>query len=436
MEATGVVIVGAGPTGLSMALEAARFGVPFRIVDRSAEPAGGSRAVALHARTLELLEAAHLTEKLLPFGHRIAGARTISASGSPADVSFADLPSDYPFAAIVPQDVTERAMIVRLHELGITIERSTQLVRLTQEDDAVHAVLEGPDGTETIRAAFVAGCDGRDSTVRALVDAGLAEERPAERYAIADAVLRTALPGDRIVVGGARDGVRFVAIPLPDGLWRLTFGPSSLTAPPDAAALEAALTAAGIATHIQAIDWSALYEVRPRRVARYRCGRVFLLGDAAHAQSPLGGQGLDTAIGDGINLAWKLAAVLTAGAPETLLDTYHEEREPVARALAADAVPTDASDLAGLSLAYPASRLSSNVEPLTGALRAGMRVRGHRPAGIVPQTVVAPAVEGRGAMTVVLRPDGYAGFVAPGARPDEAARYLRDVIGIAAAAAP
>ena len=209
------------------------------------------------------------------------------------------------------------------------------------------------------------------------------------------------------------------------------------------------------------VSWMANYHVHQRRVAHMRSGNAFLLGDAAHIHSPLGGQGMNSGIGDAVNLAWKLALVIRDGVAPALLDTYGEEREAVAAALLAatdygnrlafnantmvralrNAMLPVASHLplvrdrlrenvAQLRIAYPHSRLSVNGSPARRGLRAGMRVRGARPAGHRPQTIVMHPHDQQAAITLVLRPDGYAGYVSDGAHAHGAVTYLRNVIGL------
>ena len=458
-----VLICGAGPTGLSLALEFARFGVPFRIIDRSAAGAEHSQAVAVQARTLELLEACHITDRLLAVAQRVervqlnAGARTL------LEADFTELPTSYPFVAIVAQNETERIMREALEELGGRIERGITLTAFRQDADGVVAELAGLAGTERVRARFLAGCDGAHSTVRQLLDIPFAGSALPENFALADVQMDTDLPRDTLCVQLAPDGGAVVLLPMRSG-WRIVLeSPQALPDPLESETFAAALAAQQLAARQIRTDWMASYPVQQRRVAHMRTGNVFLLGDAAHIHSPLGGQGMNSGIGDAINLAWKLALVIRDGVTATLLDSYEGERGAVGRALLAAtdygnrltfnantmvralrnaALPLAAhlplvrerliENIAQLRIAYPHSPLSVNGSPARRGLRAGMRVRGARPAGHHPQTIVLHPNDRQAAITLVLRPDGFAGYVSDGAHAHGAVTYLRNVIGLRA----
>jgi 2-polyprenyl-6-methoxyphenol hydroxylase-like FAD-dependent oxidoreductase len=457
-----VLICGAGPTGLTLAIELSRFGVPFRIIDRALEPTTHSRALAVQARTLELLEACRITERVLMFAQQIrhvdvrAGERTIVA------VDLDGMPTAYSYIAMVGQDTMERTMIVCLHEQGVAVERGLTLNALQQHDDGVEVELAGEGGIERVRCRYLAACDGAHSTIRHLLDVPFSGHALPERFALADVCLETPLPRDRLTVMLGADGGAFVLIPLPD-VWRtIVESPTELPAQLGAADVQQLLDANHLPARVQTVEWTSTYHVQQRKVAHYIAGRTFFLGDAAHIHSPIGGQGMNAGIADAVNLAWKLALVVSDGVDPRILRTYHDERETVGRALLAatdygnrvalnantavralrNAVAPLATRLplvrdrlrenvAGLRVAYPYSPLSVNDVPTRRGLRAGMRVRGHRPGGYRPQPVVIPE-GGQGTMTtIVMRPDGYAGYVADGAHAGGANTYLQNVIGLA-----
>ncbi len=458
-----VLICGAGPTGMTLALELARFGVPFRIVDQALYGAQHSQALGVQARTLELLEVAHITDRLLGVAQRVAHVQIAAGSRPLVDVSFGDLPTAYPFLAMIPQRQTERVMREELEAQGIAIERGVALTALSQDPDGIDVDLAGPAGTERVRARFLAGCDGAHSAVRHHLDLAFTGYALPECFALADVRLETALTADTLRVHLAGDGGATALFPM-RGLWRiLVESPNALPDPPNAAAFQAALDAQRVPARIRDTDWMANYHVHQRRVAQLRTGNAFLLGDAAQVHSPIGGQGMNSGIGDAVNLAWKLALVVRDGVPVALLDTYAEERAAVGKALleATDysnrtafnantmvralrnAVLPVASrlplvrdrlreNIAQLRIAYPHSRLSINGSPARRGLRAGMRVRGARPAGYHPQTIVIHAHDQLAAITIVLRPDGYAGYVSDGAHAHGAVTYMRNVIGLQA----
>ncbi|HEY5349956.1 MAG TPA: FAD-dependent monooxygenase [Candidatus Lustribacter sp.] len=460
-----VLICGAGPTGMTLALELARFGVPFRIIDQALHGAEHSQALGVQARTLELLEAAHITDRLLGVAQRVAHVQIAAGSRPLIDVSFGDLPTAYPFLAMIPQRETERVMREALEAQGIAIERGVTLTAFSQDPDGIDIDLAGPTGTQRVRARFLTGCDGAHSAVRHHLDIAFAGHAPPERFALADVHLETALAADTLRVHLAADGGATALFPL-HGLWRiLVESPNALPDPPNVAAFQAALDAQSIPARIRDAVWMVDYHIHQQRVEQLRAGGAFLLGDAAHVHSPIGGQGMNSGIGDAINLAWKLALVVRDDVPVTLLDTYAEERDAVGKALleATDysnrvafnantmvralrnaVLPVAAhlplvrdrlrDNLAQLRIAYPHSRLSVNGSPTRRGLRAGMRVRGARPTGYHPQTIVMHPHDQQAAITLVLRPDGYAGYVSDGAHAHGAVTYMRNVIGLRACA--
>jgi 2-polyprenyl-6-methoxyphenol hydroxylase-like FAD-dependent oxidoreductase len=299
--------------------------------------------------------------------------------------------------------------------------------------------------------------------VRHFLDQPFAGYALPERFALADVHLDTALTPETLRVHLAADGGAVALFPL-RGAWRiLVESPNALPDPPNAETFQTALDAQGFAARIRAATWMANYHIHQRRVAHLRTGNAFLLGDAAHIHSPIGGQGMNSGIGDAVNLGWKLALVIRDDAPPSLLDTFADERGAVGKALleATDygnrmafnantmvralrnAVLPVASHLplvrdrlreniAQLRIAYPHSRLSVNGSPARRGLRAGMRVRGARPVGYRPQTIVMHPHDQQAAITLVLRPDGYAGYVSDGAHAHGAVTYLRNVIGLRA----
>jgi 2-polyprenyl-6-methoxyphenol hydroxylase-like FAD-dependent oxidoreductase len=441
----------------------ARFGVPFRIVDRAPTGAQHSQALGMQARTLELLEAAHIADRLLAAAQRVARVYVGAGAHAHVEADFADLPTSYPFIAIIPQNETEAIMRAALDAVGLAVERNVTLTALTQHADGVEADLAGPHGTERVRARFLAACDGAHSTVRHLLDLPFTGPALPERFALADVLLDTDLPLDTLRVQLATDGSAVALFPMRAG-WRIIVeSPDALPDPPQAAAFAAALAAHKIPAKIRATGWMTNYHAHQRRVAHMRVGNAFLLGDAAHIHSPIGGQGMNSGIGDAVNLAWKLALVIRDDVRPDVLDTYDEERGAVSRALltATDygnrlafntntmvralrnaALPVATKlplvrdrlreNIAQLRIAYPHSRLSVNGAPARRGLRAGMRVRGARPVGYRPQTIVMHPHDRHSAITLVLRPDGYAGYVSDGAHAQGAVTYLRNVIGLRA----
>jgi len=339
MSRTDVLIVGAGPTGLVLGNWLARLGIPFRIIDKAAEAGTTSRALAVHARTLELYRQLDLTHAVVTDGHRVP-AVNLWVKGKPeARVSFADIASDltpYPFIEMFPQDEHEKLLIQRLKSFGITVERPVELTGFTDAGDRIIAQLRGPRGDETVEAAYIAGCDGARSAVRKATGSGFPGGTYNQVFYVADA--RAAGPSVNGEVNIDLDEADFLAVfPLQgEGRVRLIG-----TVRDERARNAESLTFADISgraiehlkIQVRQVNWFSTYHVHHRVTDHFRKGRALLLGDAAHIHSPAGGQGMNTGIGDAINLAWKLAAVLKQQAPEELLDSYETERIAFARKL-------------------------------------------------------------------------------------------------------
>ncbi len=333
LSAPEVLIVGAGPTGLTLAFELSRRGVRARIIDARAEPANESRAIAVHARTLELFEKSGITDELVAEGTPLRGAVLRAGDRVLASASFEELDSRFRFAVSVPQHVTERVLAERVAHVGAEVERGVSLTSLSDRGDVVEATLAHADGTrEEVAAMWVVGCDGARSTVRREVRLDFGGTTADETFWLGDVTLEWSEPADRISAFFAPDGA-LVVFPLPGGRSRIV-----ATAPDESDAHEAPSLAAltelldrRVALDVRARDlgWSSRFRVHCRQVPRYRVGRVFVAGDAAHCHSPLGGQGMNTGIQDALNLAWKLALVQRGVAPESLLDSYHVERHAV-----------------------------------------------------------------------------------------------------------
>ncbi len=335
-----VLIVGAGPTGLALALWLARLDVPLRIVDRSAGPGETSRAIAVHARTLELYRQLGIADDVVAGGVKADGL-TIRREGRPiAHVALGDIGvglSPFPYVLLYPQDVHERVLIAHLARAGVRVERTTELVGLEQEPDTVLVRLRSPRGDETASAAYVCGCDGATSTTRRLIGADFPGGTYQHVFYVADVVpvgdvahgeLQACLSvHDFGLVFPVRDArtVRLIGIVPPEYEERDDLAFRDIAA--------AVTRTTGVT--VETVRWFSTYRVHHRVAAHFRYGRTFLLGDAGHIHSPAGGQGMNTGLGDAANLAWKLAAVSQGRAAPALLDTYEPERIAFARTLVA-----------------------------------------------------------------------------------------------------
>ena len=337
-----VLIIGAGPTGLVLALWLTKLGVKVRIVDKTAEPGTTSRALAVQARTLELYRQLDLAEVVVARGHRVPAVSLWARGESAARLSFENIGSGltpYPFLQIFPQDQHERLLIARLEALDVTVERGTELIDFAQEEDRIIARLRGPDGQEFgCEANYIAGCDGARSIVRETIGTGFPGGTYRQIFYVADVE----------ATGPALNGELHIDLDEADflGVFPLAGqGQARLigTVRDERADRADTLTFQDVSdrainhlkVEVKKVNWFSTYHVHHRVAQHFRKGRAFLLGDAAHVHSPAGGQGMNTGIGDAINLAWKLAAVLTGRANDNLLDSYEAERIGFARRLVA-----------------------------------------------------------------------------------------------------
>jgi 2-polyprenyl-6-methoxyphenol hydroxylase-like FAD-dependent oxidoreductase len=340
---TEVLIVGAGPTGLVLALWLNRLGVRVRVIDKVAEPGTTSRALAVHARTLEFYRCLGMADEVLRNGLPLNVANLWAKGRRAGRVGFFDLGeglSPFPYVIIYPQDVHERMLIEQLAAVGVRVERPTELVDFRDDGRGVTARLRHADGAEeTCRADYLAGCDGARSTVRELLGVGFAGSTYAHVFYVADveaggpvmnrelnlaldtsdflAVFPLVRPGNARFIGTARIG----------GATGMHEDMSWDDVSHD--------VLAHLKVNVERVNWFSTYRVHHRVAGSFRKGRAFLLGDAAHIHSPVGGQGMNTGIGDAVNLSWKLAAALRADGAEKLLDTYEPERIAFAKRLVA-----------------------------------------------------------------------------------------------------
>ncbi|MFC4244419.1 FAD-dependent oxidoreductase [Gryllotalpicola reticulitermitis] len=395
VDRTTVLIVGAGPTGLTLAVELARSGVPFRLIDAEPGPHPGSRGKGVQPRTLEIFEDLGIAERVIANGQLAISMNSTGPDGQvkhggTIPASLANRP-DIPYAAslITPQWRVEEALRFRLEELGGAVEYGTTLVGLDQTGDEVAAEIMRKGTTFTVTARWLVGADGGHSVVRKQIGVPFAgETREDVRMVLAD--LR--------VSGLSRDA--WETWRHPTGLMSLCPLPStdlfqyaaSLApgAEPrlDLADLQATLEQRTGRTDIRLHDpeWTSVWRANVRLAEHYRVGNVFLAGDAAHIHSPAGGQGMNTGVQDAHNLAWKLAAITNDGAPLGLLDSYEAERRPIATHVLAlsnarlattiqtNAMPVDRdASTIQLDLGYRGSALARDDRDAQGDLRAGDR---------------------------------------------------------------
>jgi 2-polyprenyl-6-methoxyphenol hydroxylase-like FAD-dependent oxidoreductase len=388
-----VLVVGAGPTGLTLACILARQGVSVRIIDAVATPLVGSKGKGLQPRTLELFDDLDIVDRILAHGvlgmpmchHDESGKSTVErphASPPRPDAS-------YLASLIIPQWRVEETLRDKLEQFSVRVEYGTELTTFEQDDDGASArVTPGAREYDSIRARWLVGCDGGKSTVRHLTGISFAGETiESYRMLVAD-VHASGIDRDHWHTWRVPEG--FLALcPLPStAVFQLQ---ASIGLDQDSAAslqnAQALVTRRTQRDDIQLSNptWMSLWRANIRMVDRYRTGRVFLAGDSAHVHSPAGGQGMNTGIQDAVNLGWKLGSVLQ-GAPVPLLDTYQEERLPIAawvlgisneilaKAVATWSLQFSRSDQTlQLGLNYRQASLARDLRPEGTGLRAGDR---------------------------------------------------------------
>jgi pentachlorophenol monooxygenase len=417
MTDTDVLVAGAGPVGLTAAVELRRRGVDCLIVDRLGERAPYAKAVGVQPRTLEIWDSIGMAGDALDAATPMRG-QLLYVNGEQVAEIVLELPPEVPFRFVaLPQYETERLLTEKLERYGTSIERSVELTSFTQDADGVTAQLTGPDGPRTVRCDYLIGCDGAHSVVRKGLDLDFGGDAFPEEYMLGDVEVDWSMPpgfGIRAMhqTDGRTDDL-LVCIPLPGhNRYRM-----SMLVPPDlaAAAPSGGEVAHGLESgsppqlsHIQAaldrlapqptvasrLRWSSVFRISHRIVDRYGGGRAFVAGDAAHIHPPTGAQGMNTGIQDAHNLAWKLALTVQGTAAPGLLDSYDTERRPIGEEVVGrtvrharegiDAGPDDPSTLllreAQLLVGYPDS-------PLVGEDTSGSSwPAGPQPGGRAPDS--------------------------------------------------
>ena len=329
MKNTDVLIVGAGPTGLTLAASLVSRGISTTVVDRQLAGSNTSRAAVVNARSLEVLEGLDVARRLVKEGIQAPrftirdGARTL------IPIDFSTLPTEYPYSLMVPQSTTERLLSDRLVELGGSVVRPKTLTSVVQDGDGVTATFDDGD---TVRARYVVGADGIHSKVREQAGIGFEGGQYEESFLLADVRLTGEAPADEVILYWATAGLTVVA-PLPGDIYRIVAPVPNAPENPSAPYVQEILDSRGPGKGrmvVTEVIWGSRFRIHHRVADTYRAGRLLLAGDAAHVHSPAGGQGMNLGIQDAVALGEALASVLDGG-PDSLLDAYSAARRPIAR---------------------------------------------------------------------------------------------------------
>ena len=339
MPRSEILIVGAGPTGLVLALCLAHHGIKLRIIDRNSGPGQASRAMAVQARTLEFYQQLGFADEVVALGIRMERLHLREGGQDIAILSFQDMGgglSPYPFMLCFPQDDHERFLIEKLQAAGVEVEWGVALQQFWQDDAGVRAILDRGGALETCETDWLCGCDGAHSRVRHGLEIAFPGGTYDQMFYVADVGIADHT-GHDMFANLSQNGFLLMLPVRSRGMQRLIgivpqqlAGHASLTFEdirPEAEAI--------LGVHVTQVNWFSTYFVHHRVTGQFRRGRCFIAGDAAHVHSPAGGQGMNTGIGDAVNLAWKLAHVVQGRADAAILDSYGHERIAFARKLVA-----------------------------------------------------------------------------------------------------
>ena len=484
-----VLIVGAGPVGLAIAADLARYGVSVRLIEKTAERTDKSKALVLWSRTLELMDRMDCTAPFLTTGKKVTGVNITAGKEPITKITVDGVRTPHPYALMMPQCDTEELLGDFLTSLGAKIERNIELTDFVASTDGVTSTLRHLDRTEeTFESGWLIGSDGAHSTVRHKLGMEFAGETMPSSWVIADVHLSDVPNPEEISIAWHAEGILAV-FPIQGSRYRVIADSGlahagAASTDPTVEDVQSILDVRGPGG-ITVSDpiWLTRFTINERKVANYRSGRVFVMGDAAHIHSPAGGQGMNTGIQDAFNLAWKLAMVSRGlGDEETLLGSYSAERSPIAAdVLKGAGIGTEVALMRGefkqsirnhitsfifglspvkkkmadvlteVSIGYPRSPLNAGCEYAGGGPKEGERVPidVDNPcvgAGDTPRfALYANEGDGRGSALIakysdllepglrapferdgmwLVRPDGYVALATRDGRWDEVKQYL------------
>jgi 2-polyprenyl-6-methoxyphenol hydroxylase-like FAD-dependent oxidoreductase len=366
LDETPVLIVGAGPTGLALAIMLQKSGIPYLLIEKTTGRSGLSRAAVIHAHTLEALDQLGVVGELAREGLSLDRFTFRDRGQELTRIEFANLPSRFAQLLMIPQNLTEDILERRLIALGGKVRRGAELVAVDQNEAGASAMIMSRGRLIETSARFVIGADGMHSLVRKAAGIGFDGSRLAETFALGDVVVDWPEQRKEVSLFLSKQGMLVVA-PLPGGRFRLVAAVDSAEETPDLAFMQSILDERGPSGRkvaITKLEWSSRFHIHHRLAKKYRSGRLLLMGDAAHVHSPAGGQGMNTGLVDAVTLGQLLARVIGEGAPESLLDRYEEYRRPAAATV--------------LSLAGRLTRIATVRSPILRAIRNAMlRTVGH-----------------------------------------------------------
>jgi len=335
-----ILIAGAGPTGLVLATWLAKTGTPFRIVEKNDGPGQASRAMAVQARTLEFYRQLGFADEVVSLGIPVSRGNLRKGERKVATFNFHNFGaglSPFPFVLSFPQDEHEKFLVNLLAGMGIQVEWNTELTHFTQDESGVHAELKSPRGTENLNVQYICGCDGAHSAVRQTLNLGFPGGTYERLFYVADVHLLTGPINDDINFCLGPDFLLVIFPIRTTGQHRLIGVVPDTPKKPEEITFE---DVRGVSEYmadvrVDKVNWFSTYKVHHRVADHFRVNHAFICGDAGHIHSPAGGQGMNTGIGDAVNLAWKLASVVSGRAAAEILDSYEPERLTFARSLVA-----------------------------------------------------------------------------------------------------
>jgi 2-polyprenyl-6-methoxyphenol hydroxylase-like FAD-dependent oxidoreductase len=328
---TDVLIVGAGPTGLALAIALQQAGVRYLLIDKLQQGQNTSRAAVIHAHTLDMLDKLGVSQPLAARGLSVSNFSIRDRDRPLVQLNFDKLPSPHPYLLMIPQDVTEAILSERLAALGGVIHRGVTAISLEQGERGARVTLASDDGETVVSARYVVGADGMHSIVRKAADIDFEGDTYGESFVLADVHMSWPYQADEVSLFFSPAGLVVVA-PLPGGAFRIVATFDNAPEQPDAADIQALLDARGPTARearVTDVIWSSRFRVHHRLAASYRQGCFLLMGDAAHVHSPAGGQGMNTGLVDAVVLGELLADAVLNRRPEAL-DAYESLRRPAA----------------------------------------------------------------------------------------------------------